>query len=185
MSEASATAAAVVGGVLALAAPAADALPRNDHRIVLQQRIGPYRYVAALKAGRSYASAVAAFGVPTSRGTLPGTNVCTVRWRAEGLDVRLASARPVCAPANLTRGTWYGATVSSRRWSTARGLRVGDTVARMRSLYPGARFRDLPPDAPTWSLVRRRQDERELELLRVTVWDGRVRTIELGAGYVF
>jgi hypothetical protein len=156
---------------------------RNDFRIVLDERIGPYRYLDALDHGRSYPAAVAAFGRVSARGL--EANLCVVRWRSIGLEVDFAAATRPCSRAELARSAWYGATAYTRRWSTARGLRVGDGERRLRALYPHARFRDRPPEAPTWSLVRRRVDEFNFELLSATVWNGKVRSITLGPGYVY
>jgi hypothetical protein len=39
---------------------------------------------------------------------------------------------------SLAHSAWYGAEISSRQWRTDRGLRVGESVARLRTLYPRA-----------------------------------------------
>ena len=87
------------------------------------ERIGPYRFGV----DPSYAAAVKAFGQPTSLAAEPPKGVCIARWAKLGLAIRFGPepADP-CAPASLRRITWAGATVSSRIWRTAAGLRVGD-----------------------------------------------------------
>lgn len=158
--------------------------PVSGKRVASVVRIGPYHYLGP-RGG--YRGAVAAFGAPSSKGAgAAPTNTCTARWRGLGLDIVFASAIPGCAAGNVTRGAWYGMTVHSRRWRTDRGLGVGDSEARMRRLYPRARFRDRPPGAPYWSLVRENQDEfGYVDLLRAEVWNGLVTAIVVPAAYVF
>jgi hypothetical protein len=120
------------------------------------RRIGLYHYGSA---GR-YRAAVRAFGEPSSRGTdnPVQSNLCTVRWRRLGLDIGFATSAPrPCRPTRRGQGAWYGSIVYTRQWHTEHGLRVGDRVARIRQLYPRAKFHDVPPRAPFWSLVRQRR----------------------------
>ena len=80
--------------------------------------------------------------VPDSR-----NNACLLRWPELGLRVWTAnygSADP-CSPEG---GLVQAAQVTKRLWRTGRGLRVGDTVRRLRDLYPAARKR-----YGWWSLV--------------------------------
>jgi hypothetical protein len=54
---------------------------------------------------------------------------------------------PPCAPTTPIQHL----EISSRRWSTERGLRVGDSLDRVRELYPELRrFSDLFGPAPAW-----------------------------------
>jgi hypothetical protein len=172
-----------VAAVMAPAGATHTATVRNDFRIVLGKRIGPYRYLEALDHGKSYHAAIAAFGPVTTRGQ--DANLCTVRWRAAGLEMDFASGPKPCSAGPLKRSAWYGATAYTQQWVTARGLKVGDSERRLHALYPHARFRDRPPEAPTWSLVRHRVDEFNFELLSATAWGGKVRSITLGPGYVY
>jgi hypothetical protein len=66
-----------------------------------------------------------------------------------------------------------------------RGLRVGDGVARLRSLYPRARLRDAPPEAPTWVLVTAPGDGGPHDVLTATVRAGRITGITIRTGVVF
>jgi hypothetical protein len=151
------------------------------------QRIGPYYYARDASLGRSYPGALRALGRPSSRGTdtaAPG--VCTVRWGALGLDVRFASpagATDPCSPATLRQSTWDGATAHARRWRTEKGLRVADPVARVRRLYPRARYRDRPPGAPAWLLVFTRGETGLIVHLQAHVWDGFVTALDLPPAY--
>jgi hypothetical protein len=173
-----------------LAVPAA-AAPSGDLVIVAsgkfdQRHLGPYFYGRELNRSRSYPAAVAAFGAPSSRGTdVPGSNLCTVRWRRVGLDIGFASEPGACRPRILKRGAWYGSSVHSRRWVTARGLRVGDSVQRLRALYPKARSYDRPPAEPYWSLVREAGEFGTVHALTAVVWDGRIVSFEIPANYVY
>ena len=152
------------------------------------QRIGPYHFARAASHGQSYPGALRAFGSPSSRGVDPAlAEVCIVRWVALGLDVRFASlpagAAQPCSPASLRRSSWAGATIHARRWRTARGLQVGDPVARLRSLYPRARYRDRPPAPPAWLLVFVPGEAGLIVRLQAYVWDGRVTELDLPPAY--
>lgn len=149
------------------------------------RRIGLYHYGSS----GSYAAAVKVFGQPSSRGTDNplASNLCTVRWRRLGLDIGFATSAPrPCGPTRRGRGAWYGATVYTPRWYTEKGLRVGDSVARIRRLYPRARFHDVPPRPPFWSLVRqRRPDIAVTDILTAEVWGGVVVAIGVPADYIY
>jgi hypothetical protein len=155
-----------------------------------QRRLGSYRYYH-LNPGpvTSYEDAVETFGRPSSRSTEnpERSNLCTVRWRRLGLEMGFANAPPdPCRLARLGNAAWYGATVYSRRWQTERGLRVGDSVARLRDLYPNARFSEnSPPHPPSWGLVWEGTDETAGYSLSANVWDGRVVAIVVSPGYIF
>ena len=111
------------------------------------------RLVAGLEIGRSGAEeARAALGAPSTL-RRAGPAACVAAWRPLGATLRFVAfeGRP-CA-----RGVLLTATVTRRAgWRTARGLRVGDPVARVRRLYPGARFRRAPAGWTGWWLVPRR-----------------------------
>jgi hypothetical protein len=122
------------------------------------ERLGPYRFGTE----PTYAAAVKAFGRPTSRSA-----ACVARWSKLGLAVRFG---PGCA-------AWSGATVTSRTWRTAAGLRVGDSLARVHRLYPSAR-----PAATAWLLVYRQGEVGLTVYLRALVHDGRVTALDLPPG---
>ncbi|HEY3541672.1 MAG TPA: hypothetical protein VGK79_03935 [Gaiellaceae bacterium] len=56
-------------------------------------------------------------------GTTMRTRPCRVRWRTIGLSATFGS----CAP----NAQLAAATVTSRRWTTLNGVRIGDSVARL------------------------------------------------------
>lgn len=171
-------AAVVVVAAVVVTAPSA-AVPRNDSLLVLDVRAGPYHYL-----GRgSYRAAVAAFGPPAL--SQARANVCRASWPHAGIVVSFATAPPACSAGGLREAAWYGMTLFGPRWRNTRGLRVGDSVARVRRLYPGARYERRVPGRLWLVLVRRRRDELDLARLAVAVERGRVTAIEVPAGYVF
>lgn len=151
-----------------------------------QRRLGPYYYKRGLIRGESYLAAVKVFGSPSSRGSESQSNVCIARWRRQALEIRFSGwpTNP-CALEKLRKSGWWEARVYSRRWQTDRGLRVGDSEKRLRSLYPKARFSDKPPSPPRWVLVQQHQDEFVWDLLVAEVWDGRVTAIVTPADYIY
>lgn len=81
-------------------------------------------------------AAVRAFGQPTSR--RGGGEICRVRWNRFGLTIRFQNFGGFnsCGP----RGLAQKAVVTGEQpWRTAKGLRLGDGVVRIRRLYPNAR----------------------------------------------
>jgi hypothetical protein len=156
------------------------ALPANDFHVVLNRRIGPYQDYLHGK----YAQSVQAFGRPSSRGTTYQSNICTVRWGALGLDMDFVVDLTPCK--DIAQAGWYGATFYVRRWTADRGLRVGDTVTRMRKLYPHAKLKDAPPTPPTWTLATvDRAELGKLPILSATTWGGRVTSITVRSGTIF
>jgi hypothetical protein len=163
----------------------------DDFKIVVSgpdahRRIGLYHYGAS----GTYASALRAFGQPSSRGTDNPleSNLCTVRWRRLGLDIGFATSAPrPCGPTRRGQGAWFGTTAYTRRWHTEKGLRIGDSEKRLRRLYPTARFHDLPPSPPFWSLVRQRRPDPVgvTDVLTAEVWDGVVVSISLPPDYIY
>jgi hypothetical protein len=95
--------------------------------------IGADRAVGPLRVGSATpAQAVAAYGPPSAHGT-----TCTGRWPTASLALGFLSfeSNPCSA------GVLVHAVATGTRWRTNRGLRVGDTRARLRALYPRARAR--------------------------------------------
>jgi hypothetical protein len=95
--------------------------------------------VAGLRIARTQlADARARFGAPSATRRAHGVE-CVATWPRLGLTLaflELSGGDP-CRAGALVR-----ATVTDRgRWRTAKGLRKGDSVARLRRLYPAARYR--------------------------------------------
>jgi len=140
------------------------------------ERIGRYRFGV----DPSYAAAVKAFGRPTGLTAELPKGVCIARWAKLGLAIRFGSEpSDPCSAASLSRITWAGATVASRMWRTAAGLRVGDTVAWLRRLYPTARSA-----SDGWLLVYRRGEVGVTVYLRAHVRVSRVTSLQLPPGNV-
>ena len=92
------------------------------------------------------------FGAPsTSR--VPTPQSCVQSWKRAGLTVHFFTfeGKPCSAGVALI------VTVTGRTaWRTAVGLRVGDSAARLRTLYPGARLRTgFSGDSGYWLVTRR------------------------------
>ena len=131
---------------LALATPAVPAqlgsyVVHGDHKI------GSY----AVRKDGSLRGAMAAFGAPSSVRRHPRfRSLCSVAWSRIGLRIsfyNLGGSNP-CDP----RGGRFGeATMTGKRWRTAVGLRVGDSLARLRALYRDERRR-----GSSWWLVTRK-----------------------------
>ena len=93
--------------------------------------------IGAFKArGGVLADAKKAFGAPTTV-RKKNASECTVTWRKLGLVISFLSLerRDPCNTGFLVLGT-----MTSRRWTTAAGLRIGNaaTPARIRAAYPRA-----------------------------------------------
>ena len=138
---------AVIG--VAAALPWAAAVPAAPSSYVVRSdvQIGTF----AVKRDGRLRGLVAAFGRPSSlrRSKLSG-RICHAVWRPLGLHVVLYTlgARNPCG---LRVARFGSATMRGPRWRTSVGLRIGDTVARLRRLYPRAKR-----VGSSWALVVRR-----------------------------
>jgi hypothetical protein len=82
-------------------------------------------------------AAIRAFGQPS--GSSGGGEICRVRWARLGVRIQFQNFGGVdsCEPRH---GRAQKAIVSGdRRWRTTKGLRIGDSVARLRRLHPDAK----------------------------------------------
>ena len=92
--------------------------------------------------------AIAAFGPPESKTGARG--VCTLRWESQGIVILFAATTgATCRP---DQSFFCSATLTTHRWRTQQGLHVGDSLRRLRSIYP-----DVPRTGPagieqTWIL---------------------------------
>jgi hypothetical protein len=103
------------------------ALAVPSFTIRADQAVGPLRIGSATPA-----HAAAAYGRPSAL-RRAGTT-CTGRWPGASLSLGFLSfeANP-CASGIAVR-----AVATNRRWHTNRGLRIGHSIARLRTLYPRA-----------------------------------------------
>jgi len=118
--------------LLVAAAPLAGA--QGTVTIAADERIGTFR----VKSDGTLGGAIRAFGTPSAlRKTRDVT--CTASWRPLSLTIffyNLGGGNP------CTRrfGLFGRAIARGAEWRTTKGLRVGERVARLRALYPQARF---------------------------------------------
>jgi hypothetical protein len=103
------------------------------------QRLGGLR----LDRTPTLGAAIDAFGPPSSCRRIRLEDGSIVRWNA--LGIRIGTATLGVIPRGETPCTWRGmpiwfASATGRVWTTSLGLRVGDSTARLRRLYPHARF---------------------------------------------
>lgn len=90
------------------------------------------------------ARAIAAFGRPSATKRTSRVS-CTLSWRELGLHatfVSLGGAYPTKATCVQRLGLLQTATVLKRQIQTQAGLRVGDSVERLKELHPEAYFQD-------------------------------------------
>lgn len=114
-----------------LAATAGGATPSTS--IAGDERIGGFR----VKTDGTLGGATRAFGRPRLRKTSDSS--CTATWRPLSLTIffyNLGGDDP-CSAAG---GKFGRAIARGAGWRTTKGLRSGDAVARLRALYPRARF---------------------------------------------
>jgi hypothetical protein len=118
----------VVVGVVATAAGARENAPAPA--FVIQGD----RVIAGVAMGRGTVNqALARFGTPKLRRARPPA--CLMTWPRLGLSVTFVSFEG----APCTKGVPVVATVTNRgRWRTALGLRVGDGIPRVKTLFPRA-----------------------------------------------
>ena len=138
----------LLAGVAALLATAAAALAAAPVNVIQGDRSA-----GGIRIARSTpADAKGLFGAPsTSRVTTAQS--CLQSWKG----VRLAVTFFTFEGKPCSRGVALIVTVQSRpAWRTALGLRVGDTAARLRSLYPKARLRTgFVGDTGYWLVTRK------------------------------
>src|SRR5690606_1854323 len=105
--------------------------------------------------------------------TRPAGAVCLVRWPAQGVAVLGTGPAPCEAGAGVR---WVRLTGPG--WRTGAGLSVGDSVARLRALYPRARTRGIQ----RWLVWGRDRGSATVRpRLRAEIKNGRVRALIVSA----
>ena len=132
---------AIVAALLITSIALAAATPRT-----IRWANGQVTSIGAMKTNGTptLTRAIRAFGNP-SRKRLVGREVCVVDWNALGLRahfVNLGVSRPGQTTCTAGVGKLQTATIRGTGFRTQRGLKVGDSTARLRELHPGARLRD-------------------------------------------
>jgi len=133
--------------VAAVAAVAGSAVPAASapFLIVRDESVGGVRMLATPGRARSV------LGSPDAiRGV--SRVECRAVWRSIGLTL---SFLDLSGGAPCTRGRLVVAIATAASWHTTRALRVGDPVARLRALYPRARFVRGAPSQGWWLVTRR------------------------------
>jgi hypothetical protein len=141
----------VLVAVLSHVSGAARAAPDTSSpafTIRLDQGLAPL--IAGKRVG-TLPQAIRIVGRPATIATLPGAPMCRAIWPR--LKLSIDFSRPpaaICAVRSL--GPWVTMTATGPRWHTTTGLHVGDTAARLHTLYPAARMLDVPGHSPVWQL---------------------------------
>jgi hypothetical protein len=140
-------AAILVAVAVAMEVETAVAAPRS---FVIQgdYNIGGFR----VKVDGSLGGAIDALGSPSSRRLRNG--VCYVAWSGIGVRMQFYNLGGG-NPCGFGTGRFSNATITGARWRTSKSLRIGDTEARVRRLYPLARFHSDRFHGPGWWLVVR------------------------------
>jgi hypothetical protein len=123
---------------LAATAPAVGARPFVIRATGSETGPGVVRAIGDFRPARNptLRAAIRAYGPTTSR--RGGGEICRVRWADIGVRITFQNFGGVdsCTPAG---GRAQKGVVDDRRWRTAKGLRIGNGVSRLRRLYPNAK----------------------------------------------
>jgi hypothetical protein len=142
-------------------------------------RIGPYQVLR----DPTYSGAQSAFGPATSC-RLRYRNEATARWRQLGITIHLLTyggfpggGTACSAPKQVFVDT---VTVDTSRWRTSRGLKIGDSLDRLKELYPRAVFRE----GRWWLNIARAfvGTPRDYPALAASVASGRVDSFRMVIG---
>lgn len=170
------TCAVVLFTVNATAATAATTVRWKDGKIT---HIGDLGLSRAPTIGR----ATAAFGAPTKK-RLDGKVLCVVDWAPlalRGRFVNLGGPRPGQTTCSSTVGKLQTAEIRGPALQTQDGLRVGDTLARLRKLHPAARRH-----GKSWWLATAPNPFGDpgarMSIVRANVKDGKVSVLVLWIG---
>jgi hypothetical protein len=125
--------------------------------------------------------ATAVFGRPTRVAPVGnGGEACTIEWSMLKLRTTFANfgGGRACAPAE---GVLQRATTRSRKFRTAKDLRVGDPSSTIKEKYPKARFR-----RNVWQIVTAPnpagEESTEIATIEATVKKGRIEVLRLWIG---
>jgi len=135
----------VLLAVLVLALAGAAVGSEGTSRVIRSDEwIGSY----AVKKDGTLGGAIRAFGRPSSvRPSHDG--FCSVRWNGIGLSVAFYNLGGQ-DPCGRTTGYFSAATATGHGWRTSNGLKIGDSLARLRHVFPSA-----VRHGSRWWLVRR------------------------------
>jgi hypothetical protein len=132
------------------------------------------------------ADALRAFGKSPSRGRCRGRESYRARIKASGTLLIGANfgLAPRCHSSEYPlQAVELKGKRARRRWRTDRGLRVGDSLARMQELYPNAREEDFGPMFKGfWTLIDFEFIGRRSPRLSTIVRGGKVVEIAVFVG---
>jgi hypothetical protein len=148
-------AALLTASVLAAAGSTTIDVPDSGHIVRVgdfrpKQRLGETQFPGGVTPNRR--NAIKAYG-PLDR---PGPSGCSRKWKK--LGVRMVNADfaggPVCSPTTAIQTL----VITGRQWKTERGLKIGDSLDKVRELYPELqRISELYGNVPSlrydWALV--------------------------------
>ncbi|HEY6887684.1 MAG TPA: hypothetical protein VI300_07895 [Solirubrobacter sp.] len=130
-------------------------LPDSGHIVAVgafhpKQLLGEHTFEGGVTSNRR--NAIKAYGKPDGK----SPSGCPNKWKALGVRIVTADfgGGPGCAGSTPVQQI----VITGRQWTTERGLKIGDSLDRVRELYPELkRFDDLYGKAPatrhTWALV--------------------------------
>jgi len=151
---------AIALAALTIAAPAASAEP--TFIIVRDVSVGGFPRDGTV------ANAIQTFGQPTTREDVE-FDQCRLTWPRDGLTMityYTGGELDPCGPG----GRHKSSSVTDRRWRTSAGLKMGDTLQRLRNLYPRA-VKDAPG---RWRLTTRMFAGLPFPGLEARIFNGRV-----------
>jgi len=135
----------VIGVIVAFLVTVPLAFAETDYLIVRDVKIGGFPRDGVV------AKAIEVFGEPTDRQNAGDT--CLLRWPSHGIVMNTYylnqgnEGPDPCGP----QGRHTSTTVTDRRWRTSAGLKIGDSLGRLRGLY-----RKAKKDGPSqWRLTTR------------------------------
>ncbi len=169
--------AALLLGAGASAAAAATSIRWKDGKLT---QIGDLSLSSTPTIGR----AREAFGAPTSK-RLESEVQCVVDWTPIALRayfVNLGGQQPGQTTCSPSVGKLQSAEIRGRAFQTQNGLRVGDTLARLRKLHPTARRRGASWWLATAPDVFSDRPGARISIVRANVKDGRVSAFVLWIG---
>jgi hypothetical protein len=108
-----------------------------------KQRLGEHEFPGGVTPNRR--NAIKAYGKPDGK----NPSGCPNKWKQLGVRIVTADfgGGPACAGSTPVQQV----VITGRQWTTERGLKVGDSLDRVRELYPELeRFTDLYGKAPAW-----------------------------------
>jgi hypothetical protein len=151
-----------------------------------KQLLGEHSFAGGVTSNRR--NAIKAYGEPDGK----SPSGCPNKWKALGVRIVTADfgGGPACAGGTPVQQI----AITGRQWTTERGLKIGDSLDRVRELYPELkRFNDLygknSYTRHTWALVleesRIAGPPNVIDRLSAEIRDRKVRSLKVspyGAG---